>query len=69
MANQLKIAQVQAPLALYAPGWSARRPARNPQLDRAAVRRPIRLAEEAAASKPAFTPPGSSALLAGPLAG
>ncbi len=34
MANQLKMAQVQALLALYAPGWSARRIARELHLER-----------------------------------
>ena len=65
MANQLKMAQVQAILALYAQGWSARRIARELHFDRGAVRRHIRLAEAETASKPAIESPGSQAVLAG----
>ncbi len=61
MANQLKMADVQTILTLHEQGWSARRIARELQMDRATVARHIRLRREAG-SKPAIAPTGSAAV-------
>ncbi len=58
MANQLKMADIQALLALHGLGWSQRRIAREHLIDRETVARYIGLACEAAA-KPASAPAGS----------
>jgi transposase len=58
MANQLKMADIQALLALHGRGWSQRRIARELGIDRETVARHIGLAS-AAAAKPASAPPGS----------
>jgi transposase len=58
MANQLKMAMVQALLALHAKGWSQRRIARELGIHRETVARHIRLA----GSKPAIPLTGSEAV-------
>ena len=63
MANQLKMADVQAILALVGHGWSYRRIGRELGMDRATVRRYVRLAA-ADAAKPAMTLTGSNELSA-----
>jgi len=74
MANRLKMAMVQSILTLHARGWSARRIARELQVDRETVSRHVRLAgppmdgspaASAGDSNPANAPisgPGSAAL-------
>ncbi len=59
MANALKMADVQTILTLHDGGWSARRIARELQMDRETVRRHIRL-RPGADSKPAIAPTGSA---------
>ena len=44
MANQLKMADIQALLALHGHGWSNRRIARELSIDRETVGRHVRLA-------------------------
>jgi transposase len=56
MANQLKMAMIQALLALHACGWSKRRIARELGIDRGTVARYLQLAEQA---KPAISLTGS----------
>ncbi|MCC7208902.1 MAG: IS21 family transposase [Anaerolineae bacterium] len=63
MANQLKMADVQALLALHQRGWSQRRIARELAIDRETVGRHIRLAQ--AAANPASAPSGSGDVQAG----
>ena len=58
MANQLKMADIQAVLTLHGRGWSNRRIARELSLDRETVGRHVRLAL-AAAANPAGASPGS----------
>ena len=58
MANQLKMADAQAILALVGRGWSYRRIARELDVDRATVRRYVRLAA-GDGSKPAMALTGS----------
>jgi transposase len=60
MANQLKMAETQAILALYGRGWSRRRIARELGVHRETVGRYVDLAAQP--SKPANAPPGSEAL-------
>jgi transposase len=60
MANQLKMADVQAILALVGHGWSYRRISRELGVDRSTVRRYVRLAA-ADGSKPAMALTGSDA--------
>jgi transposase len=67
MANQLKMADVQALMALHERGWSKRRIARELGIDRETVGRYVRLAE-AVMAKPASAPPGSNGSEAGILA-
>ena len=55
MANQLKMADVQALMALHERGWSKRRIARELGIDRETVGRYVRLAEAVTAS-PASAP-------------
>ena len=55
MANQLKMADVQALMALHERGWSNRRIARELGIDRETVGRYVRLAEAVTAS-PASAP-------------
>jgi transposase len=57
MANQLKMAEVQAILTLHGHGWSNRRIARELGIHRETVGRHVRLAAKDAA-KPASAPPG-----------
>ena len=64
MANQLKMADVQALMALHERGWSKRRIARELGIDRETVGRYVRLAD-AVAAKPASAPPGSHGSEAG----
>ena len=64
MANQLKMADVQALMALHERGWSKRRIARELGIDRETVGRYVRLAQRLTA-KPASAPPGSSSPEAG----
>jgi transposase len=64
MANQLKMAEVQAILALARSGWSQRHIARQLGVDRETVGRHLRLSMQDG-SKPASAPPGSTALAAG----
>src|SRR5277367_919022 len=59
MANQLKMAEVQAILALARSGWSNRSIARHLDVHRETVGRHIRLAAEGSDSKPASAPLGS----------
>ena len=59
MANQLKMAEVQAILALARTGWSQRHIARQLGVDRETVGRHLRLSSQAD-SKPASAPPGST---------
>jgi transposase len=59
MANQLKMAEVQAILALARSGWSSRRIARQLGVHRETVSRHRRREGEASTSKPASAPPGS----------
>ncbi len=59
MVNQLKMADTQTLLALYAKGWSARRIARELGMNRETVGRYIRLQRQAD-SKPAIAPTGSA---------
>ena len=61
MANQLKMADIQALMALHGRGWSQRRIARELGIDRETVARHVGLAC-AAAAKPASAPPGSNGL-------
>lgn len=56
MANQLKMAMIQALLALHARGWSQRRIARELGIDRGTVARYLQLAAQA---KPAISLTGS----------
>jgi transposase len=65
MANQLKMADIQALLALHGRGWSNRRIARELSIDRETVGRHVRLADAAAANS-ASAPPGSEGSAAGP---
>src|SRR5271170_6548831 len=70
MANQLKMAEVQAILALARSGWSNRNIARHLGVHRETVGRHIRLSGDDPAapgsdSKPASAPLGSTALAAG----
>lgn len=58
MANQLKMAMIQALLALHARGWSQRRIARELGIDRGTVARYLQLAGQA---KPAISLTGSNA--------
>jgi transposase len=58
MANQLKMAEVQAILALARTGWSNRHIARQLGVDRETVGRHLRLSSQGD-SKPASAPPGS----------
>jgi transposase len=58
MANQLKMAEIQAMLALYDCGWSARRIALELGINRETVGRHIRL-RDAGQSNPASAPTGS----------
>jgi transposase len=58
MANQLKMAEVQAILALARSGWSNRHIARQLGVDRETVGRHLRLSSQGD-SKPASAPPGS----------
>jgi transposase-like protein len=60
MANQLKMAEIQAVTALLQQGWSQRRIARELGLDRETVARYAHRWQEAA-SKPANLRPGSDA--------
>jgi transposase len=60
MANQLKMADVQAILALVGHGWSYRRISRELGVDRSTVRRYVRLAA-ADGAKPAMALTGSDA--------
>ena len=62
MSNQLKMATIQAVLALHAEGWSGRRIAEELGLDRGTVSRHL----QQASSKPATAPPGSDAGLIKP---
>jgi len=62
MANQLKMADVQAILALVGHGWSYRRIGRELGMDRATVRRYVRLAA-AGGAKPAMALTGSEGRL------
>jgi transposase len=55
MANQLKMAIVQAILQLHALGWSQRRIATELQIDRETVARYLKLYQNGA--KPATAPP------------
>jgi transposase len=64
MANQLKMADVQALMALHERGWSKRRIARELGIDRETVGRYVRLAD-AVMAKPASAPPGSNGSEAG----
>jgi len=64
MANQLKMADVQALMALHERGWSKRRIARELGIDRETVGRYVRLAD-AVMAKPASAPPGSHGSEAG----
>ena len=57
MANQLKMAIVQAVLQLHALGWSQRRVASELQIDRQTVARYLKLYQNGA--NPATAPPGS----------
>ena len=57
MANQLKMAIVQAILQLHALGWSQRRVATELQIDRETVARYLKLSQNGA--KPAPGAPGS----------
>ena len=59
MANQLKMAEVQAILALARTGWSNRHIARQLGVDRETVGRHLRLSSQGD-SKPASAPPGST---------
>lgn len=59
MANQLKMAEVQAILALAQNGWSQRHIARQLGVDRETVGRHLRLSSQGS-SKPASAPPGST---------
>ena len=59
MANRLKMATVQSILTLHERGWSARRIARELQVNRESVSRHVRLATSAdlsAGSNPADAP-------------
>ncbi|MGI8979564.1 MAG: hypothetical protein ACR2FY_10085 [Pirellulaceae bacterium] len=56
MANQLKMAIVQAILQLHALGWSQLRMATELQIDRETVARYLKLYQNGA--KPATAPPG-----------
>lgn len=58
MANQLKMAIVQAILQLHALGWSQRRMATELQIDRETVARYLKLYQNGA--NPATAPPGSA---------
>src|SRR6202453_4736688 len=64
MANQLKMAEVQAILALARSRWSQAHIARQLGVDRETVGRHLRLSMQDG-SKPASAPPGSTALAAG----
>src|ERR1700689_318564 len=64
MANQLKMAEVQAILALARTGWSNRHIARQLGIDRETVGRHLRLSLQGD-SKPASAPPGSTVLATG----
>src|SRR5438128_1579357 len=57
MANQLKMAKIQAILMLRERGWSCRRIARELQINRETVARHLALAQQAA--RPAKAPTGS----------
>ena len=59
MANQLKMADIQALLALHERGWSNRRIARELSIDRETVGRHVRLVC-ATAANPASAPSGSA---------
>lgn len=61
MANQLKMAEIQAILALHQRGWSDRRIARELGIHRETVGHYVRLSDPDAA-KPAIAPTGSTAL-------
>lgn len=65
MANQLHMAEVQAILALVGHGWSYRRIARELGVDRATVRRYVKLAARRKAANPAMALTGSADALAG----
>lgn len=60
MANQLKMAKIQAILELHQQGWSQRRIARELLIDRETVSRYVQQA--VASSKPAISPAGTDAL-------
>jgi transposase len=65
MANQLKMANIQAIQALKASGWSNRRIARELGFDRETVSRYVKLAETG--SKPATDQPNPPAGISGPV--
>jgi transposase len=65
VANLLKMAEVQAILALAQGGWSNRRIARHLDVDRETVSRHLRLGAQAGDSKPASAPLGSAAVAGG----
>lgn len=67
VANQLKMAEVQAILALARGGWSGRRIAKHLGLDRQTVARHVRLAGSGGDSKPASAPIGSAAVESTPI--